>query len=113
MSSAVRIAVIDDNQSVRTSLTRLLKSAGFDCVSYSSAGGFLASSDLDQTDCVVTDMIMPGGGGLSLQQTLSSTAPHLAVVFITGHGDVPSSVQAMKAGAVDFLEKPLDSEKLL
>ncbi len=113
MPSAVKIAVIDDNKSIRASLTRLLKSAGFECVTYPSAREFLAGSDPDQTDCVVTDMIMPGVDGFSLQQTLSGTAPHLSVVFLTGHGDVPTSVRAMKAGAVDFLEKPVDAEILL
>jgi FixJ family two-component response regulator len=113
MSSAVRIAIIDDNKSIRTSLGRLLKSAGFDCAIYSSAEEFLAGPAPEQTDCVVTDMIMRELDGLELQQKLSSTAPHLSVVFITGHGDVSSSVRAMKAGAIDFLEKPVDGDMLI
>ncbi len=113
MLSAVRIAIIDDNKSVRTALTRLIKSAGLDCTSYSSARDFLGSPDRELTDCVVTDVIMPELDGLALQEELSAKAPHISVVFITGHGDVSSSVRAMKAGAVDFLEKPVDGEKLL
>ena len=113
MSSVVRIAIIDDNKSVRSSMARLIKSAGFDCTTYSSAGDFLSGSDPEQTDCVVTDMIMPELDGLSLQQRLSATAPHLSVVFVTGRGDISSTVRAMKAGAVDFLEKPIDSDILI
>jgi FixJ family two-component response regulator len=92
---------------------RLLKSAGFVCLSYASAEDFLASAASEQADCVLTDMIMPELDGLGLQRRLSERVPHLSVVFITGHGDVSSSVRAMKAGAVDFLEKPVDAEILL
>ena len=113
MSSTIRVAVIDDNKSVRASLTRLIKSAGFEAESYSSAREFLDASAPEQTDCVVTDMRMPDLDGLSLQEKLSESAPHLAVVFVTGHGDISTSVRAMRAGAIDFLEKPIDAEMLL
>ncbi len=113
MDTQIRVAIIDDDKSIRTSLGRLLHSAGIECTSYPSAVEFLDSRELHEIDCVVADLRMPGLDGLSLQERLREIAPHQAMVFLTGHGDVPSSVRAMKAGAVDFLEKPVDGDALL
>ncbi len=113
MSLATRVAVIDDNKSTRSSLTRLIQSAGLVVTSYSCAGDFLNREDREKPDCVVTDIRMPGLDGLSFQEKLSEVDPDQALVFITGHGDVPTSVRAMKGGAIDFLEKPVDGVALL
>lgn len=108
-----RIAVIDDDLSIRKSMLRMLATAGFGVVVFASAAEFLAAPDLERISCVVSDLRMPGMDGLALQQALLPRLPHLSMVFITGHGDVPASVTAMKAGAVDFLEKPVRSKVLL
>jgi FixJ family two-component response regulator len=109
----MKVAVIDDDKSVRSSLARLIKTAGIEVVSFSSANEFLNDPCLDQIDCAVTDVRMPGVDGFALQKTLAQTQPHLSLVFITGHGDVPMGVEAMKGGAVDFLEKPVARKALL
>jgi FixJ family two-component response regulator len=109
----MKVAVIDDDQSVRSSLARAIKSAGMEVASFSSADEFLNDPFLNQIDCAVTDVRMPGIDGLALQEMLARTQPHLSLVFITGQGDVPISVRAMKGGAVDFLEKPVDRKALL
>src|SRR5271169_3769385 len=113
MSAPMKIALIDDDKSARTSLARLIKSAGIDVVSFSSAREFLEDSARNQVDCAVTDVRMPGVDGFKLQETLAQTLPYLSVVFITGHGDIPMTVRAIQGGAVDFLEKPVDDEALL
>ena len=89
------------------SLVRMLGADGFEVVAFASAREFLAAQDIEGIFCVVSDLRMPGVDGLELQQALHARLPHLSMVFITGHGDVPASVTAMKAGAVDFLEKPV------
>jgi FixJ family two-component response regulator len=109
----MKVAVIDDDQSVRSSLARALKTAGIEVASFSSAHEFLDDPRLDQIDCAVTDVRMPGIDGLALQEMLAETQPHLSLVFITGQGDVPIGIKAMKRGAVDFLEKPVDRKALL
>jgi FixJ family two-component response regulator len=109
----MKVAVIDDDQSVRSSLARALKTAGIEVASFSSAHEFLDDPCLNQIDCAVTDVRMPGLDGLALQEMLSQTQPHLSLVFITGQGDVPMGIKAMKSGAVDFLEKPVDRKALL
>ena len=109
----MRVAVIDDDKSARTSLTRLIKTEGIEVVSFSSAREFLEDPIRNQVDCAVTDVRMPGVDGFKLQQTLAQTLPYLSVVFITGHGDIPMTVRAIRRGAVDFLEKPIDDEALL
>ena len=113
MSDKTRIAIIDDDLSIRKSLMRMLGFAGFEVVAFPSAGDFLAAVDTDKVSCAVSDLRMPGVNGLELQQTLRARLPHLSMVFITGHGDVPTGVTAMKAGAVDFLEKPVSRAVLL
>jgi FixJ family two-component response regulator len=109
----IKVAIIDDDQSARKSLARLMKSAGISAVTFSSAQEFLEAANDSQVDCVVTDLRMPDVDGIKLQQALAQIAPHLAIVFVTGHGDVPAGIKAMKGGAVDFLEKPVDDDALL
>jgi FixJ family two-component response regulator len=113
MSAQMKVALIDDNKSARTSLARLIKTAGIEVVSFSSAREFLEDPIRNQVDCAVTDVRMPGVDGFQLQEALGQTVPYLSVVFITGHGDIPMSVKAIRGGAVDFLEKPVDDEALL
>jgi FixJ family two-component response regulator len=109
----MKVALIDDDKSARTSLTRLIKTAGIEVVSFSSAREFLGDPIRNQVDCAVTDVRMPGVDGFKLQEMLAQTLPYLSVVFITGHGDIPMTVRAIQGGAVDFLEKPVDDEALL
>jgi FixJ family two-component response regulator len=109
----IKVAIIDDDESARKSLARLMKSAGISAVTFSSAAEFLEAANDSQVDCAVTDLRMPDVDGIKLQQALAQIAPHLAIVFVTGHGDVPAGIKAMKGGAVDFLEKPVDDDALL
>jgi FixJ family two-component response regulator len=113
MTEVIRVAVVDDDASMRAALARLFKSAGIEPRMFSSAPDFLADGAREGLDCALLDLRMPEIDGLNLQEQLSRTAPHLSVVFLTGHGDVPTSVTAMKRGAADFLEKPVDANSLL
>lgn len=105
------VFVVDDDRSIRRALTRLLRSAGLKVESFSNAMDFLASERHDHPAALLLDIQMPGLSGLELQQKLRDRDP--AIVFITGHGTVPRSVQAMKMGAVDFLQKPFEDKDLL
>ena len=107
------VFVVDDDHSVRQAMSRLLASAGYRCETYSSAAGFLARPPVEAPSCLVLDLRMPGMGGLELQKELVEAGHRLPIVFVTGHGDVPSSVQAMRRGAVDFLLKPFTDVELL
>jgi len=108
------VFVVDDDASVRKGLLRLLKSAGYRPESCASAEEFLERWERDPAPgCVLLDIQMPGLDGLQLQQKLQACAVSIPIIFITGHGDIPSSVSAMKAGAVDFLPKPIHDEDLL
>jgi FixJ family two-component response regulator len=107
------VFVVDDDPSVRKSLTRLIAAAGYVVEGFGSAREFLARAPVSGPCCLVLDIRMPGISGLDLQKTLAQAVHRIPVVFITGHGDVPMSVNAMKAGAVDFLTKPFDAEELL
>ena len=107
------VFVIDDDPSVRRGLRRLLKSAGFEVQTFAAAGEFLAQTVPDVTGCIVLDVQMPGLGGLDLQRRLAEKNARLPIVFLTGHGDIPMAVRAMRAGAVDFMAKPFDSSELL
>jgi FixJ family two-component response regulator len=113
MTIRIKVAVIDDDKSARTSLARLIKTTGIEVASFSSAREFLDDPARKEVDCAVTDVRMPGFDGFALQEKLAQTQPHLSLVFITGQGDVPMGIKAMKGGAVDFLEKPVDGEALL
>ncbi len=112
-SERIRIAIIEDDDSVRQALSFQLRTAGFEVDSYSSAEGLLEASDAKKFDCVVADVYLPKMNGLQLQEELNSTIPFGSIVFITGHGDLSLGMQAMRKGAVDFLEKPVDDRALL
>ncbi len=111
--SLFSVAVVDDDPSLRKAVGRLLRGAGFRVEELASAEEFLAARRLDATGCLVLDLQMPGVDGLELQRRLNEPGPGLPIVFLTGHGDIPASVRAMKAGAVDFLTKPFQDEDLL
>jgi len=107
------VFVIDDDPSVLKSLARLLKSLGFYAETFASAELFLARKHYDGVGCIVLDVRMPGLSGMDLQDELSRADYGMPIIFITGHGNIPMSVQAMKKGAVNFLAKPFDDEELL
>jgi FixJ family two-component response regulator len=108
------VFVIDDDASVRKSLSRLLRSVGYSSETFPSAEEFLCREHFDGVGCIVLDVKMPGLSGMDLQEELSKADyHHMPIIFITGHGDIPMSVQAMKKGAVDFLAKPFDDDQLL
>lgn len=113
MTEEPTVFVVDDDPSVRRSVLRLLRTAGFTVEGFPSAEAFLARERPRGPGCAVLDVRMSGMNGLELQRRLRDTGRPMAVVFITGHGDVPMSVAAMKDGAVDFLLKPFDDEALL
>jgi RNA polymerase sigma factor (sigma-70 family) len=107
------IFIVDDDPSVRQSTELLLKSVGFNVKTFVSAQDFLNANLQEGLGCLILDVRMPGMSGLDLQEKLVSTKTPLPVIFITGHGTVPMSVRAMKAGALDFLEKPFEEQDLL
>lgn len=107
------IHVVDDDDSVRKALSRLLKAAGYEAQGYANAGEFLLALPISTPGCIILDVRMPGPSGLELQTALNRQGNILPIIFLTGHGDIPMSVQAMKAGAVDFLTKPVQSQTLL
>ena len=107
------VFVIDDDDSVRRSLERLLRSVDLDVETFASAQEFLRKSLPDRPSCVVLDLRLPGPSGLELQESLIRAGHDVPIVFISGHADVPSSVRAIKAGAVDFLQKPFSDQALL
>jgi RNA polymerase sigma factor (sigma-70 family) len=110
---AAVVYLVDDDASVRKSLSRLISEAGYKVQAYASAREFLAREPAQAPSCVVLDVRMPGVTGLDLQETLTSAVHELPIIFITGHGDISMSVKAMKAGAVDFLTKPFAAKDLL
>ncbi len=107
------VFVIDDDASIRKSLSRLLRSAGYTAETFSSAEEFLRREHFEGAGCILLDVQMTGLSGMDLQEELNKADYHMPIVFITGHGDIPMSVEAMKKGAVDFLTKPFDDEQLL
>ncbi len=107
------VHLIDDDDGVRQSLAFLLATAGLAVRVYESGVAFLAALGTLQPGCIVSDVRMPGIDGLELQRRLKALGVHLPVIIMTGHADVPLAVEAMKAGAVDFIEKPFDDELLL
>ena len=107
------VIIVDDDQSFRTFLGRLVSTIGLKATLYASAEEFLAARPPDGPACLVLDVQMPGLSGLDLQRELLRTGHLLPIVFITGHGDIPMTVEAMKAGAVGFLPKPLRNQDLL
>jgi two-component system, LuxR family, response regulator FixJ len=113
MTTEPDVHVIDDDEAVRESLDFLLRSAGLSVRTYDSAASFLDAAPKIAAGCIITDVRMPGLSGIDLLRRLQEMQIGLPVIVITGHGDVPLAVEAMKCGAVDFLEKPFDDDVLL
>jgi FixJ family two-component response regulator len=107
------VYVVDDDEGVRRSLGRLLRAAGLNVQTFPSAKAFLEYTTPDCPCCLVLDLRMPGSSGLELQTALGEAQRTMPIIFITGHGNVPASVRAMKGGALDFLQKPFDDQELL
>jgi FixJ family two-component response regulator len=107
------VFVVDDDQAFLRALTRLLRAARFEVQSFSSSQAFLEQHDPATPGCLVLDVAMPGLNGLELQRALIATGQERSIVFMTGHGDIPMSVQAMRSGAVHFLTKPFDEADLI
>jgi FixJ family two-component response regulator len=112
-ASAPIVYVIDDDLSFRRSVEFLIQSVGFKVQLFSSAEEFLKGPHPDSPSCLILDVRMPGLSGLDLQRKLSETKLEIPIIFITGHGDIPMSVRAMKAGAIEFLTKPFHEQDLL
>lgn len=113
MTAPPLIHVVDDDDSLRSALQRLLAAAGYRVKAYASAGEFLLDPPADAPGCLLLDLRMPGPSGLDLQEALARHGIRLPVIFLSGHGDLATGVRAMKAGAVDFLSKPVEREPLL
>jgi FixJ family two-component response regulator len=111
--SEALVFVVDDDDSVRKALARLIRSVGFNVETFASAREFLARGPHDGSACLILDVRMPGLSGLDLQKELAASGSTLSIIFITGHGTIPMSVQAMRAGAVEFLEKPFEDQALI
>ena len=107
------IALVDDDPSVRRGLERLIRSVGWKAETFASAREFLEWPRTEPPSCVVLDLQLPGLSGLDLQKRMADVGLEIPIVLLTGHGDIPASVQAMKAGAVEFLTKPVDEQDLL
>ena len=107
------VFVIDDDPSMRTAIKELIEAVGLNCQTFASAQELLDSKLPDVPGCLVLDVRLPGLSGLNLQRELTERGNHIPIIFITGHGDIPMSVQAMKAGAVEFLTKPFRDQDLL
>jgi FixJ family two-component response regulator len=107
------VLVLDDDASVRSAIANLLRSVGRVVLTFASVAEFLSAPPRDEPACLVLDVRLPGTNGLELQRELAKRDPALQIVFITGHGDIPMSVRAIKAGAVEFLPKPFRDQDLL
>jgi FixJ family two-component response regulator len=110
---AFTVFIVDDDAAILKALSRRLRTKGYDTRSFSSSREFLARHEADMPGCIVLDVSMPDLDGLELQHALSERGIHRPVIFMTGKGDIPTSVHAMKAGAIDFLTKPVDDQSLL
>jgi len=107
------ISIVDDDPEFRDSVVRLLRSVGLHTRQFSSVSDFFSADPSDVPTCLVLDIRMPGGSGLELQRDLAAANRHVPIIFITAHGDIPMSVQAMKGGAIEFLTKPFRDQDLL
>jgi FixJ family two-component response regulator len=107
------VYVVDDDDAVRNAVSLLFRTADLEVETFSSAAAFLERADLERRCCVLLDIRMPGMTGTDLQEELLGRGVRAPVIFITGHGDIPMAVEAMKKGAYDFIEKPFDDERLL
>jgi FixJ family two-component response regulator len=107
------VCIVDDDSAVREALSSLFRSVGLSVATFGSAADFLARDNADSPGCLVLDVRLPGVSGLDFQAQLGAMDNHLPIVFMTGHGDIPMSVRAMKAGALDFLSKPFRDQDML
>lgn len=113
MDSLGTVFLIDDDEALRRATTRMLSASGFEVQSFASAEEYLERMDPERSGCLLLDLRLPGKSGLELQRVLAERGNRLPIVFLTGHADVPTSVYAMKQGAIDFLEKPARGEELV
>lgn len=113
MSLQETVYVVDDDPSVQKAASRLFRAAGLEVVGFESADQFLDYPVANERSCVILDYQMPGRNGIEIQEELRKRGVDVPIVFMTGHGDIPTSVLAMKQGAVDFLPKPVDDQKLI
>jgi FixJ family two-component response regulator len=107
------VAIVDDDESIRSALQGLLKAVGLPAQAFASAEEFIESGQQRQTGCLIADIRMPGMSGLELQAELNAECCRIPIIFITAHGDAKMRMQALRAGAVEFLAKPFDDEALL
>jgi FixJ family two-component response regulator len=107
------VVIVDDDAAIRDALHELILSAGMECACFASTRELLEANVLDRPGCLILDVRMPGSSGLDLQHHLATSGNRKPIVFLTGHGDIPMTVQAMKAGAIDFLTKPVRDQTLL
>jgi len=112
-TSASSVLVVDDDDAVRLSICELLESVGIHALGFSSTRDLLEADVLDRPGCMILDVRMPGLSGLDFQSHLNASGVPASIIFLTGHGDIPMTVQAMKAGAVEFLTKPVRDQTLL
>ncbi len=113
MNTKSTICIIDDNDQVIQSLQWLTESVGYNVKTYNHAQAFLDANNYDNANCLIIDVRMPNMSGLELQEILQQQQCHIPIIFITGHGDIPMAVRAMKNGAVDFLTKPVNNQLLI
>jgi FixJ family two-component response regulator len=107
------VSIVDDDPGVLKALARLLRTRGYESCLFESPSAFLEQHDPSMVGCAILDLSMPGLDGIELQRILSKEAEHFPVIFLTGKGDIPTSVRAMRAGAIDFLTKPVDANELI
>jgi FixJ family two-component response regulator len=112
-SSGATVSVVDDDADVRAGIENLLRSVGLNCRTFASTSEFLDDPHSDEMSCLILDIRLPGLSGLDLQAELSRSNIDIPIIFITGHGDIPMTVKAMKAGAVEFLSKPVRGQDLI
>jgi FixJ family two-component response regulator len=113
MTAPPIVFVVDDDDSVRRALERVIGSVGVEVCSFAAPAAFLAHPLPERPACLVLDLRLPGASGLAVQERLAAAGADIPIVFLTGHADVTTSVQAMKAGAVDFLQKPVDDQRII
>src|ERR1700754_2093203 len=111
--TALPVCVVDDDPDVREAVENLLRSEGFEVETFASAQRFMARAIMEPPACLILDVNLPGLSGLDLQQELMDADIPIPIIFLTGHGSIPMSVRAMKAGAMEFLTKPFDADDLL
>jgi FixJ family two-component response regulator len=112
-ATAPLVVIVEDDEGIREGLQDLLRSVGLDAIAFGSTADLLAASLPDRPGCLVLDVRLPGASGLDLQAKLAAMGSRLPIIFMTGHGDIPMSVRAMKAGALDFLTKPFRDQDML